>query len=113
MKHTVTLFKSVKTVEVGHNKPVEFVLKRIKEGKSKETVKKIRDGNSDLKKTLPGACFNGSFMQRNTNGLIEHSGLAIFDLDKIPAKELAKVRKSLEADEFVFFCLAFTVWKTV
>ena len=53
-----------------------------------ETNKEKRDR---LKKELPSFVFSGTFSQRSNNGLINHSGYAILDFDKIPTKEYNNV----------------------
>lgn len=102
MKHTVTLFKLVSDTSVGYQKDVSFVLDRIRSGKSKDLISKIREGKKEFKKKLPGVCFNGSFKYRNEAGLIEHSGLIILDFDKIPKDDFQAWIDTLQSCEFVF-----------
>lgn len=101
MKHTVTIFKSVKEVTIGYNKDVMYAFKRIKEGAQKSVVEKIRAGD-DLKSTLPVVCFNGTFKHRSAAGLIQHSGLIVLDFDKVA--NMAELRAWLIAIEYTFAC---------
>jgi hypothetical protein len=102
MKHLVTIFKSVKDVQVGYNKAVEYALKRIKEGAQKGIIERIRTTNPELKNTLPVVCFNGQFKRRSDSGLVQHSGLIVLDFDKIPEAELLTIRAWLISVEYTF-----------
>lgn len=69
-----------------------------------ESVKERKDY---LKKNLPGYCFNGIFTTRSDRGFLEHSGIAIIDLDKIPTNKFTQ--------EFTALCkLPFTLaaWRS-
>jgi hypothetical protein len=49
--------------------------------------------------------FNGKFNTRNEQGIIEHSGLCIFDFDKYESEEvLNKERLRIQADKFTYAC---------
>lgn len=104
----VTVFKKVTSASDTYNKSVLYCLRRIKEGRSKQTVEKIRketdkDKRNQLKMQLPGVCFNGTFSHRSADGLIEHSGLCILDFDGFKEQDDAiAFRDSIASDEFIY-----------
>ena len=58
MTHTITIFKNIKDTDTPFHRDVEFVLDRIRDGKSKELVTSIRkeknkSERNELKKKLP------------------------------------------------------------
>jgi len=82
----VTIFKNIKETETPFFKEVSFILKRIKEGKSKSLIKEIRKekdktARNELKKNLPAICFSGQFNKRSDSSLVEHSGIICLDFD--------------------------------
>ena len=86
MDTQVTIFKNIKETETPFFKEVSFILKRIKEGKSKNLIKEIRKekdktARNELKKNLPAICFSGQFNKRSDASLLEHSGIMCFDFD--------------------------------
>lgn len=89
MKETrISVFKDLyKSKDVPYSLTLEAVFNRIKNGKSKDKIDRIRGGDKSLKNSLPCIMFNGSFSQRGASGLIEHSGLMIVDFDKYPSSE--------------------------
>ena len=89
MKETkISVFKDLyKSKDVPYLLTMESVLNRIKEGKSKDKIEGIRNGNKELKNSLPCILFAGTFSQRQTNGLIQHSGMMVVDFDKYPSIE--------------------------
>ena len=81
----VSVFKDLyKSKDVPFHVPLEKIIDRIKNGASKEIVEKIRNGQKELKDTLPCILFSGVFNERNSNSLIQHAGLMIVDFDKYP-----------------------------
>lgn len=90
MKETIiSVFKDLyKSKDVPYSLTLESVLKRIKEGKSKDKVDLIRKGNKKVKTALPCIMFAGEFNNRDGNGLINHSGLMVTDFDKYPSAEV-------------------------
>lgn len=96
----VSIFKNVKDVSNPFNKSIDYVLERIKTGKSKELVEQIRqlpkDKANKLKQHLPGVCFQGKFKYRNDASLVEHSGFIILDFDNLtnPEEEKEKLKKN-------------------
>lgn len=110
MKHTVTLFKSTKEVQIGYNRDVSFVLERIRSGSSKKSIEKIRKSKNKEERDklklnlLPVICFNGTFRYRSGSAFIAHSGLCILDFDKIPDSEMTAMKDSLTGCEYTFAC---------
>ena len=103
MKKTVTLFKSVTDVSTTFNRSVFEALDRIRDGKSREIVEQIRqlpkEKGDEIKRALPGVCFNGSFRYRSLSGLIQHSGLMIIDLDKFESLEQAEEERNIASQD--------------
>lgn len=102
--NNVTIFKSLFQTSTGFNRSVSVALERIKDGNSKEIVDQLRQIPSEqLKKALPCVCFNGTFRHRSANGLIQHSGLMIIDLDKMPDLNTAiKERDNLRENPYIY-----------
>ena len=103
----VSIFKSVKDPNSPHNKSIDYALKRIKEGNSKDLINQLRlmsdDDYNKNKSILPGTCFNGKFKQRSVSGLIEHSGFIVLDFDKLESLEDSVILKdSISSDEFIY-----------
>ena len=95
MKNTkISIFKNLlKSKDVPYIMPLLKSLERIRVGKSKELVLKIReaelkDDADFLKKNLPCILFAGEFKERNKKGLICHSGLMVIDFDKYETTEI-------------------------
>lgn len=86
----ISVFKSTRETEVqrGSIDTVGFYLDQIKNGTYKETIKKIRAGDSELKKSLPTIAFHGTFENyRKASDFVEASGLIILDIDDIDEKD--------------------------
>lgn len=93
----ISVFKDLyKSKDVPYIIPLWKVLERIKRGKSKETIEWANSANSkkeynERKATLPCILFAGEFKERNTKGLVSHSGLMVIDFDEFPSdKEIDK-----------------------
>lgn len=85
----ISVFKDLyKSKDVPYFLTLEDVIGRIKIGKSKDKVNSIRQGNKSVKNTLPCILFSGEFTQRNSNSLVNHSGLMVTDFDKYPSTEV-------------------------
>ena len=81
----VSVFKDLyKTKDVPYHVALEKVIDRIKNGTSKTLIESIRNGNKENKTKLPCILFAGTFTERNSNSLKEHSGLMVIDFDKYP-----------------------------
>ena len=86
MTSNVTIFQTIRDTDTPFYRPVNKILERIKEGATKELVKKIRleknkSERNELKKQLPAICFSGQFTKRADNSLSQHSGLICLDFD--------------------------------
>ena len=80
---TVSVFKDLyKSTDVPFHVSIDKIIKRIKQGTSKELVELIRTGAKDQKTKLPCILFAGIFNERNSNSLQKHSGLMVVDFDK-------------------------------
>ena len=104
----VTIFQSIKDTSTPFHRGVMGILIRIKEGTSKDLVKRIRSEKNkternELKKQLPAICFSGTFNKRNDNALLEHSGLICLDFDGYEKQKLLLEDKDmLTKNKFVF-----------
>ena len=107
----ISVFKDLlKSKELPFIVPIEKVVQRIKQGKSKELIERIRSGEK-LKNELPCILFAGEFSERNGNGLINHSGLMVVDFDKYPNENtmLNHLEELKQNDHFVLlFIISFT-----
>ena len=108
MTSTVTIFKNIKETETPFYRDVQVVFNRIKDGATKELVKKIRleknkAERNELKKLLPAICFSGTFNKRTDNSLINHSGLICLDFDGYQkTKEMLQDKENLSKDKYVY-----------
>mgnify|MGYP003636206648 FL=1 len=108
MTQIVTIFKNIKETQAPFHKQISVVLNRIKDGATKELVKKIRKESNkadrqELKKNLPAICFSGVFIKRTDKSLSEHSGLICLDFDGYPKKkELLQDKENFTKDKFVY-----------
>jgi len=104
----VTIFKSIKDTAAPFFRDVNSILQRIKDGSSKDLVKKIRleknkNDRNELKKQLPAICFSGMFNKRNDQSLIEHSGLICLDFDGYEKqKALLEDKENLSKNKYVY-----------
>ena len=86
MTQNITIFKNIRETSTPFYRNIDVVLNRIKEGASKELVKKIRQEKdkthrNEIKQDLPAVCFSGTFNKRNDSSLVEHSGFICLDFD--------------------------------
>ena len=108
MTSLITIFKNIKETETPFYRDVHIILDRIKDGTSKDLVKKIRSeknktDRNDLKKLLPAVCFSGTFAKRNDNSLLEHSGLICLDFDGYSSsKYMLQDKENLSKDKYVY-----------
>lgn len=104
----VTIFQNIKDTSTPFHRHVLSILSRIKEGSSKDLVKKIRSeknksDRNELKKQLPAICFSGTFNKRNDESLVEHSGLICLDFDGYEKqKALLEDKETLSKSKFVY-----------
>ena len=108
MKKEVTIFKNILETDAPFHREVMFILERIKQGKNKELVKRIRaekdkTKRNELKKKLPSICFSGTFLKRADSSLVAHSGLICLDLDGYKKKkDLEEDRAKFKKSKFVY-----------
>ena len=108
MAYEITIFKNIKETSTPFHRDVFTILDRIKEGATKDLVKKIRleknkTERNELKKHLPAICFSGTFNKRTDTSLINHSGLICLDFDGYQKqKELLQDKQTLSENKYVF-----------
>jgi hypothetical protein len=105
---TVTIFKDIKSTNQPFYREVGVILKRIREGSSKDLVKKIRaekdkSQRNIFKQSLPAVCFSGQFTKRSDSSLEEHSGLICLDFDGYETnKDLLQEKERLSKNKYIF-----------
>lgn len=108
MTSKVTIFQNIRDTDTPFFRPINKILERIKEGATKELVKKIRsekDKNqrNELKKGLPAICFSGTFTKRSDNSLTQHSGIICLDFDGYQKqKELLQDKETISKNKYVY-----------
>lgn len=102
----VSIFNDYKSA--GKEVDISYVFDKIRTGGAfQATIEQIRELNksnqdaaNDLKKTLPGVTFCGTFIQRRANKLLASSGLVILDFDSV--ESVSDLRATLMGDEFIY-----------
>ena len=108
MTKKVTIFKNIKETETPFYVNIDKILSRIKEGKTKELVKTIRQEEdkqkrNEIKKKLPAVCFSGTFTNRKDSSLIEHSGFICLDFDGYEKKKsMIEAKQKLTKDKYTY-----------
>ena len=108
MTYKITIFQNIKETATPFFRDVNVILDRIKDGATKELVKKIRaekrkPERNELKKMLPAICFSGTFNKRADNALLAHSGLICLDFDGYQKqKELLQDKENLSKNKYVY-----------
>jgi hypothetical protein len=108
MTYKITIFQNIKETATPFFRDVNVILDRIKNGATKELVKKIRaekrkPERNELKKMLPAICFSGTFNKRADNALLAHSGLICLDFDGYQKqKELLQDKENLSKNKYVY-----------
>lgn len=104
-----TIFKNIHDTQTAYYISTLKALSRIKDGASKDLVKKIRNRNvtkeerQELKKLLPAICFSGLFNKRKDDSLQEHSGFICLDFDDYDKKkDLIADKDKLSKDRYVY-----------
>lgn len=102
----VTIFKNVRDTKNPHIVSIDVIIKRIREGKSKLLIEKIRNSSTkeerlEYKKQLPSICFSGEFSERSDKGLIRHSRLVAVDFDHL-GDRLNAFRDRVNKDKFTY-----------
>ena len=104
----ITIFKNIKETNTPFHRDVEHILDRIKDGSSKELVKRIRKEHrkperNELKKMLPAICFSGKFTKRLDSAVQEHSGLICLDFDGYDKnKELLSDKEKISKSPYTY-----------
>lgn len=107
----VSIFKHKKDV---YGRPkyseADSVLESIRLCKLQQQIDTIRaesdsERRRELKGLLPNICFAGKFTNRTDKGLVEHSGLAILDIDHIGTAEQVEAEKEkLKSVSYIYSC---------
>jgi hypothetical protein len=108
MTSNITIFKNIKETDAPFHRDVEHIIERIKNGTSKDLVKRIRtetrkSERNELKKLLPAICFSGIFTKRNDNSIQHHSGLICLDFDGYEkTKELLQDKEKITKSPYTY-----------
>tara|TARA_R110001599_G_scaffold59637_5_gene165813 strand:+ start:581 stop:2383 length:1803 start_codon:yes stop_codon:yes gene_type:complete len=97
----VTIFKDVKSTKAPHHIQLATALSRIQQGKSKDLIHEIREGNKEKKLELPVVCFSGEFSSRADEALFEHSGYIVLDFDHV---DVEATKTALATDDYIYAC---------
>ena len=108
----MTIFKDIKDIQNPHHITLRTALERIRTGKSKSLIEKVRGvystdqhGNpvpdKTAKRELPVVLFSGKFDYRADEGLVEHNGLVILDFDDIPVDI---IKPQIAQDKYTYAC---------
>ena len=104
----ITIFKNIRETSTPFFRDVSLVLDRIRDGASKDIVKKIRQEKNkternEIKKSLPAICFSGLFNKRADSSITEHSGLICLDFDGyVKQKDLLEDKERLSKNKFIY-----------
>lgn len=104
----ITIFQDIKSTSTPFFKPIDVILNRIRDGKSKDLVMGIRKEKDKtqrniLKQSLPAVCFSGTFNKREDKALIEHSGFICLDFDGYSTtKEMIEDKRRIAADRYTY-----------
>lgn len=108
MTSSVTIFQNIRDTETPFFRPIDQILERIRDGATKDLVKRIRlekvkSERNEMKKLLPAICFSGTFNKRSDISLIEHSGIICLDFDGYAkTKELLQDKENLSKNKYVY-----------
>ena len=103
----ITIFRNIKETSAPFFRDIDFVFDRIRTGKYKDLIEKIRKEDdktkrNDLKKNLPAICFSGTFNRRADDAIIDHSGLICLDFDGYESiDDMLKDKASMCEDKYV------------
>ncbi len=104
----ITVYKNVHETMVPYHRPIEFAVERIRTGKNKDLILKIREEKSkekrdELKKKLPSYLFQGKFNHRAKSGIEEFTGLIAMDFDHIGSlEEVNEFKEEIKNNPFTF-----------
>lgn len=101
-----TIFRNVFDKKPYHI-TIEDALARIKTGKSKSQIERIRNTIDDnlrgeLKSNLPSVCFSGIFSERKDEKLLQHSGFICLDFDHLD--DVLEEKSLLCANDYIYAC---------
>ena len=97
---TVTTIQNIKETENLYYIKLGQALTRIRSGKSKSIVDRVRTGDKAAKLLLPVVFFSGEFKTRTDDGLFQHSGVIVLDFDKL--QDLDEVRSQVATDPYTY-----------
>jgi hypothetical protein len=95
------MFESVYKTDKPFHIPLSVALSRIAEGKSKETIEAVREGDKKKKTELPVVLFSGEFDKREDTQIISHSKLIVLDFDHIDVETYKNI---LCTDDHILAC---------
>tara|TARA_R110000772_G_scaffold49355_1_gene113611 strand:+ start:1553 stop:3982 length:2430 start_codon:yes stop_codon:yes gene_type:complete len=104
----ITIFRNIKETEQPFFRSVDAILERIRNGASKDLIKKIRTLKdkseiNELKQKLPAICFSGKFTKRSDGSIASHSGFVCLDFDGYTKqKELLEQKEVLSKNKYVY-----------
>ena len=104
----ITIFQDIKSTSTPFFKPIDVILNRVRDGKSKDLVLGIRKEKDKtqrnvLKQSLPAICFSGTFNKREDKALIDHSGFICLDFDGYATvKEMNDDKQRISMDEHTY-----------
>ena len=104
----ITIFQDIKSTSTPFFKPIDVILNRVRDGKSKDLVLGIRKEKDKtqrnvLKQSLPAICFSGTFNKREDKALIDHSGFICLDFDGYATtKEMNDDKLRISMDEHTY-----------
>jgi len=107
MEHKVTFFTDVFNLNKPSFHSVWSVLRRIRDGSSKDLIEKVRveldkEKRNKLKMGLPAILFSGEFSERNRSKMLKHSGLIVLDFDDV--EDVVALKAELSNDPYIFAC---------
>jgi len=104
----ITIFRNIKDTDQPFYKDIVYILHRIRDGASKDLIKKIRSEKdksrrNELKQGLPAICFSGKFSRRSDAALVEHSGFIGLDFDGYDRqKDMLQDKEQMKKNKFVY-----------
>ena len=104
----ITIFQNIQETSTPFHRLVGVALDRIRNGKSKELIQRIRNEKdkakrNDLKRGLPAICFSGVFTKRNDAALSQHSGIICLDFDGYSSqKQMLAAKTRLMDSQYIY-----------
>jgi glucose-6-phosphate 1-dehydrogenase len=101
----VSIFNSVSEVNNPQYMGMIEYLEKTRDGEWEDIVTacrliKDKDSRNEMKRNMPTTTLSGEFKSRNDQSLVNHSGFIAMDIDDV--ENLAKVKRTLENDKYVF-----------